>query len=31
MPQLPIHRSSQLTEIGVYLKTIISQTSGNAV
>ena len=27
MPQLPIHRSSQLTEIGVYLKTIISQTS----
>lgn len=27
MPQLPIHRSSQLTEFGVYLKTVISQTS----
>ena len=30
MPQLPIHRSSQLTEIGVYLKTIISQTSASS-
>ncbi|MBB3703523.1 AraC family transcriptional regulator [Alloprevotella rava] len=27
MPQLPIHRSSQLTDFGVYLKTIISKTS----
>ena len=30
MPQLPIHRSSQLTEIGVYLKTIIFQTSASS-
>lgn len=27
MPHLPIHRSSQLTDFGVYLKTIISKTS----
>ncbi len=30
MPQLPIHRSSQLTDFGVYLKTIISKTSASS-
>ena len=30
MSQLPIHRSSQLTDFGVYLKTIISKTSASS-
>ena len=30
MPQLPIHRSSQLTDFGVYLKTVASQTSASS-
>ncbi|WP_373786996.1 AraC family transcriptional regulator [Bacteroides heparinolyticus] len=30
MSQLPIHRSSQLTEFGVYLKTVISKTSASS-
>ena len=30
MPQLPIHRSSQLTDFGVYLKTIVSKTSASS-
>ena len=29
MSQLPIHRSSQLTDLGVYLKTVVSQTSAS--
>lgn len=27
MPHLPIHRSSQLSDFGVYLKTVVSRTS----
>ena len=27
MSQLPIHRSSQLSDFGVYLKSVVSQTS----
>lgn len=30
MSQLPIHRSSQLTDFGVYLKTIVSKTSASS-
>ena len=30
MPQLPIHRSSQLTDFGVYLKMIVSKTSASS-
>lgn len=30
MSQLPIHRSSQLTDLGVYLKTVVSQTSASS-
>lgn len=30
MPQLPILRSSQLTDFGVYLKTVASQTSASS-
>lgn len=30
MPKLPIHKSSQLTDFGVYLKTIVSKTSASS-
>ena len=30
MPRLPIHRSSQLTDLGVYLKTVVSRTSASS-
>lgn len=30
MPQLPIHRSLQLSDFGVYLKTVVSQTSASS-
>ena len=30
MSHLPIHRSSQLTDFGVYLKTIVSKTSASS-
>ena len=30
MSQLPIHRSSQLTEFGVYLKTVVSRASASS-
>ena len=30
MSRLPIHRSSQLTDLGVYLKTVVSQTSASS-
>ena len=30
MSQLPIHRSSQLTDFGVYLKTVVFQTSASS-
>lgn len=30
MSQLPIHRSSQLTDFGAYLKTIVSKTSASS-
>lgn len=30
MPHLPIHRSSQLSDFGVYLKTVISRTSASS-
>ena len=30
MPKLPIHKSSQLTDFGVYLKMIVSKTSASS-
>jgi AraC family transcriptional regulator, transcriptional activator of pobA len=30
MSRLPIHRSSQLSDFGVYLKTVISRTSASS-
>lgn len=30
MPRLPIYRSSQLSDFGVYLKTVVSQTSASS-
>lgn len=30
MSRLPIHRSSQLSDLGVYLKTVVSQTSASS-
>ena len=30
MSRLPIHRSSQLSDFGVYLKTVVSQTSASS-